>query len=221
MPRRYQILATNEIYHVFNRSVGHEEILISQTTLHRISRLVDYYRFPQTLSFSLFHLLSAERQKNYLDQVKLKPQLVEILAFAFMPNHYHFILRQLQDGGIMSFAANIQNAFAKFYNLKYKRQGTLFQCPFKGKRIATDDELLHVSRYIHLNPVTSFLIKFEELKTYPWTSFSAYLHKDIGSIINKDMILKLISSKEKYYKFVADQEDYQKKLSEIKHLKLD
>lgn len=218
MPRRYQILATNEIYHVFNRSVGHEEILTSQNTLHRIHELIDYYRFSQALSFSLFQLLSKERQKEYLWRMFHQPQLVEILAFAFMPNHYHLLLRQLKDPGIKVFTANVQNAFAKFYNLKYDRSGTLFQCPFKAKRITTDEELLHVSRYIHLNPVTSFLIKFEDLRVYPWTSFATYMHGKNDSFVNKDKILKLISSKEKYHKFVADQEDYQKKLAEIKHL---
>lgn len=221
MPRRYQVLATNEIYHVFNRSVGHEEILTSKSTLYRISDLTDYYRFSQILSFSLYHLLSKERQKDYFERMKLQPQLVEIIAFAFMPNHYHFLLRQLQDRGIMAFSANVQNAFAKFYNLKYNRHGAIFQSPFKAKRIATDEELLHVSRYIHLNPVTSFIIKFEELELYPWTSFSAYMHEKNDSIVNKDKILKLIFSKEKYYKFVADQEGYQKKLAVIKHLILE
>lgn len=221
MSRRYQILASNEIYHVFNRSVGHEEILASQKTLHRISELVDYYRFPQTIRFSHFQLLSHEKQKDYLEHMGSQPQLIEIIAFAFMPNHYHILLKQLQDRGTTVFIANLQNSFAKFFNLKYNRHGTLFQCPFKAKRITSDEELLHVSRYIHLNPVTSFIIKFEELVTYPWTSFSAYMQENMNPIVSKDKILKLISSKEKYYKFVADQEDYQKKLAEIKHLILE
>jgi len=221
MPRRTQILATNEIYHVFNRSVGHEEIFNSKDTLHRICKLADYYRFPHTLSFSLFQLLSKESQSDYLEHIKHQPQLVEILAFAFMPNHYHLLLKQHQDRGISVFIANFQNAFAKFYNLKYDRHGALFQSPFRAKRITTDEELVHVSRYIHLNPVTSFFIKFDELIRYPWTSFAAYMQKEVDSIVSKDIILKLIPSKEKYYNFVADQEDYQKKLSEIKHLKMD
>lgn len=221
MSRRYQILASDETYHVFNRSVGHEEILTSQKTLHRISEVMDYYRFPQTLRFSQFQLLSHERQKNYIEHMKLQPQLVDIFAFAFMPNHYHILLKQLQDRGITVFIANLQNSFAKFYNLKYNRHGTLFQCPFKAKRITSDEELLHVSRYIHLNPVTSFIVRFEELVTYPWTSFATYLQESVSPTVNKDKILNLISPKEKYYKFVADQEDYQKKLAEIKHLILE
>lgn len=221
MPRRHQILASNEIYHVFSRSVGHEEIFSSQKNLHRIYELLDFYRFKQTLRFSQFQQLSHERQKNYLDHARLQPQLVEIFAFAFMPNHYHILLKQLQDRGTTVFIGNIQNSFAKFYNLKNNRHGTLFQNLFKAKRVVTDEEFLHVSRYIHLNPVISYIISFDQLNTYPWTSFAAYMQDDPDSVISKNKILKLISTKGKYYQFLADQENYQKKLSEIKHLKLD
>lgn len=221
MARRYQLLATSEIYHVFNRSVGHEEIFTTQRNLNRIMEITDYYRFPQTLRFSQFQLLSHENQKNYTMKMESQPQLIELFTFAFMSNHYHFLVQQLQDRGITSFIGNLQNSFAKYFNLKSKRHGGLFQSPFKAKRVETDEELIHLSRYIHLNPVTSFAIKFEDLITYPWTSFIAYMGKNAHSFVKKDKILKLFSSKDKYYRFVADQEDYQKKLSAIKHLTLD
>lgn len=216
--RRSQILATGETYHVFNRSVGHEEIFTSQRNLNRIYEITDYYRYPQILRFSQFQLLSPENQLNYLKKMKSRSQIVELMAFSFMPNHYHFLLRQLHDHGITSFTANLQNSFAKYFNLKYHRHGALFQSPFKAKRVSSDEEMLHVSRYIHLNPVTSFLIKFEELAAYPWTSFIAYMNDDSETFINTEKILDLSYSQDKYHRFVADQEDFQKKLSEIKHI---
>ena len=216
--RRSQILATGETYHVFNRSVGHEEIFTSQRNLNRIYEITDYYRYPQILRFSQFKLLSHDNQINYLKKMKSKSQLVELMAFSFMPNHFHFLLRQLHEHGISSFTANLQNSFAKYFNLKHHRHGTLFQSPFKAKRVSTDEEMLHVSRYIHLNPITSFLIKFEELATYPWTSFMAYMNDGTATFINNEKILGLSYSKDKYQRFVADNEDYQKKLSRIKHL---
>lgn len=216
--RRSQILATGEFYHVFNRSVGHEEIFTSQRNLNRIYNITDYYRYPQILRFSQFQLLSHENQINYLKKMKSKSPIVELLAFSFMPNHYHFLLQQLHDHGISYFIANLQNSFAKYFNLKHNRHGSLFQSPFKAKRVSSNEEMLHVSRYIHLNPVTSFMINFEDLAACYWTSFMAYMNNDAETFINKEKILGLSYSKDKYHRFVADQEDFQKKLSEIKHL---
>src|SRR3989338_5226480 len=216
--RRSQVLAVGETYHVFNRSVGNEEIFTSLRNLSRIYDITNYYRYPQILRFSQFQLLSHDNQIEYLKKMKSKSQIVELMAFSYMPNHYHFLLRQLKDHGISFFMANLQNSFAKYYNLKYHRHGTLFQSPFKAKRVAGDEEMLHVSRYIHLNPVTSFLIKLEKLSAYPWTSFIVYMNDNTDTFIIKEKILGLTYSKDKHYRFVADQEDFQKKLSKIKHL---
>lgn len=93
---------------------------------------------------------------------------------------------------------------------------------FKAVRIETDEQLLHVSRYIHLNPVSSAIIRFEELEKYPWSSFGEYLTDNISdSIIKKGIVLQHFSSQKKYKLFVFDQADYQRELENIKHLIID
>lgn len=218
MPRRNHVLATNEIYHVFNRSVGKEEILTLNSTLRRILALIDYYRYPQTIRFSRFKTLSEKQRQQYLMQVYNRQPLVEILTFSLMPNHYHFLLRQLQEQGIYTFISNIQNAFAKYFNVKYNRHGTLFQNAFKAKRVETEEELIHISRYVHLNPVTAFLIEIDQLASYPWTSYATYTRKHSYPFVTTDTLLSLFPSAEDYWKFVEDQVDYQRELSLIKNL---
>lgn len=218
MPRRSQILATKEIYHVFNRSVGNEEILSQKRNLSRVFKLIDYYRFPQKIRHSKFKSLKEEFKKDYLSNMRKQSPLVEIFAFALMPNHYHFLLKQLRDRGIYRFISNFQNSFAKYFNLKNNRHGALFQNAFKAKRIETDEEFTHLSRYIHLNPVTSYLIEFVQLSTYPWTSFSWYVDEKINQFVNTEGLTGLFESRKKYLKFVADQADYQRKLQFIKRL---
>lgn len=224
--KRLQLLVTGEIYHVFNRSILYEEIFRSPKLLERSLNLLEYYRFPQTLRYSHLKRLPSELKEDYIKKMENSEPLVEIYASAFMTNHYHLLIKQLIEEGIRKFIANLQNSFAKYYNLLNNRHGPVFQGPFRAKRISTDNELLHVSRYVHLNPVTSFLIDIKQLKDYPWTSYPQYLSSESGRKsgnvkINTDLILSLVGSRYKYEKFVVDQSDYQRKLHLVKHLVLE
>lgn len=221
MPQRRFVLANNEIYHVFNRSIARTEIFSSKNNLNKGFEIIDYYRFPQKLRLSKFKSLTSELKKQYLTLLDKTTHLVEIYAYAFMPNHYHFLLKQLQDKGISKFISNFQNSFAKVFNLKNDRNGALFQNAFKAKRIETDEQFIHVSRYIHLNPVTSYLIEFDKLLNYEWTSFPTYATEQEISFINTEFLLNMFVSKDQYIKFVSDQVDYQRKLALIKDLTLE
>ncbi len=220
MPQRSVVLANNEIYHVFNRSIAGENIFAQnqKLNLNKALEIVSYYRFPQKIRLSKFKSFPSELKKQYLDALGNVMPLVEIYVFAFMPNHFHFLLKQIKDKGIATFVANFQNSFAKVFNLKNSRNGALFQNAFKAKRIVTDEEFIHVSRYIHLNPVTSYMIEFAKLAGFEWTSFPAYATNEQIPFINSDFLLKMFGAKEKYIKFVADQVDYQRNLAYIKDL---
>ena len=99
--------------------------------------------------------------------------------------------------------------------------GPLFQGTFKAVRIGSEEQLIHVSRYVHLNPVSSFLIETEELESYKWSSYPEYLSLIDRNIVDKEIVLNFFASLEKYKKFVLDQVDYARKLEEIKHLALE
>lgn len=221
MPRRLHILATNEIYHIFNRSVGKESIFSNQRNLQHSLELIDYYRFPQAVRFSQYQILTKDFKKAYENNFRKQQHLVEIYSYAIMPNHYHFLLKQLQEDGIKTFIRILQNSFAKYFNIKNDRHGAVFQSTFKAKRVETDEEFVHVSRYIHLNPVTSFLIDFKNLSLYPWTSFPLYVKGLSNTFVNINQITNMFKNREKYIQFVADQANYQRELGVIKHLVLD
>jgi putative transposase len=162
--------------------------------------------------------LPKKERERMLSTIYSSPPLIEIYSFTFMPNHYHFLLKQLQDNGINDFASNLQNGFAKFYNKKLERKGSVFCHSFERVRIETEEQFFHVSRYIHLNPVSSYLIKIEELDSYPYTSFPVYLGKKTLNFVETTYILNHFKSPQSYKKFVYNQSDYQKKLQEIKNL---
>lgn len=214
---RKEKLVTGEIYHVFNKSVAHEEIFTKVKDLKRAVNLLEFYRFPQSLKYSFFKRLNKEAKKEYFLGYRSKNPFVQIYSFAFMPTHFHLLLKQASHKGIEKLLSNFQNSFAKFYNLKYRRPGGLFLKPFRSKRVSKDEEFLHLSRYIHLNPVTAYIIEYKDLRTYPWTSFRHYLGENTN-IIDANFILNIAGSRKRYENFVSNQADYQRKLNKIKHL---
>ena len=113
----------------------------------------------------------------------------------------------------------MQNSYTKYFNLKRKQTGSIFQGHFKAVRVETDEQLVHLSRYIHLNPYSSFVVKsIEKLETYPWSSLPDYLGETKYSFLNKKPVLDFFKNNKAYQKFVFDQADYQKNLEKIKHL---
>jgi len=225
MPYRKTLLVKDQVYHVFNRGVAGLPIFASVKDYSRFLELVDYYRFINTpVSFSHLKKMLEDERKKILSGLKKKDETqIEISAYCLMDNHFHFLLKQLTKSGISRFMANLQNGYAKYFNIKTSRAGPLFQSIFKAVRIATDEQLLHVSRYIHLNPSTGYLVDINNLPTYKWSSLSEYLGEVTNnlSFISKDMILGLIGGTDKYRQFVFDQAQYQRELGLIKHLTLE
>ena len=156
---------------------------------------------------------------------KLKAQrkfLVEIIALCLMPNHFHLLLRQRTNEGISKFTSNFTNSYTRYFNIKNERTGPLFQGKFKAVRIETDEQLWHVSRYIHLNPYASHVIKtLKDLEDYPYSSFPEYIGKSKTEFYDKEIILNQFKDKKSYKKFVLDQADYQRKLEVIRRLLLE
>lgn len=224
MPGRKEVIATGEVYHVINRGVASQTTFSTKRDFQRASNAFFYYRnraLPMRYSYFLTKS-SEERQQTLKDLNKKKDFLIEVMAFCFMPNHFHFLLRQVVDEGIPKFLSKFTNSYTRYFNTKRKRNGPLFQGKFKAVRIETDEQLLHVSRYIHLNPHTSFIVKkTEDLIDYSYSSFPEYLGKVKISFCQKNDILGQFKNSQEYKKFVFNQGDYQRELQNIRDLILE
>lgn len=222
MPYRKTPIATGEIYHIFNRSVAKQPIFLSAKDYSRAIEVFKFYQYEKPrLRFSFYNRLPSKQKQEFLENLpKTAKPVVEIICFCLMTNHVHFLLKNLAEKGITQFMSNFQNSYAKYFNTKNERTGTLFQPMFKAVRIESDEQLLHVSRYIHLNPATSYLIETEDLKNYLWSSYQNYLNQ-MPTDIKKDQILEHFKRASDYEKFVFDQADYQRELDKIKHLTLE
>ena len=217
---RKVVFAIGEIYHVYNRGVEKRPTFTDKRELTRAIITLNYYRFANPpVKLSKFLVLpESERAKIIKNMEEVNEILVEIVCFCLMPNHFHFLLKQKKDNGISIFTANFTNSYTRFFNSRSERVGPLFQGLFKAVRMESNEQLMHVSRYIHLNPVSSFLIGFKELENYIWSSYPEYLESSSIKIANKDEVLGLFPSKQAYKEFVLDQVDYARKLEAIKHL---
>lgn len=221
VPYRKSPIVTNEIYHVFNRSVARQPIFFNQNDYQRALELVNFYRFDHPpLRFSHYKRLPPDQKETFFGSLlKNNRQIIEILAFCIMPNHVHFLLKQKVENGIPTFMRNFQNSYAKYFNTKADRSGSLLQSMFKAVRIETDEQLIHVSRYVHLNPVTAYIIEIDQLEHYAWSSFKDYiLMNRSNSFVSIDFILSFFPLRDEFKKFVYDQVGYQRELDKIKHL---
>lgn len=214
MPGRSVPLVTGEFYHIYNRGSEKKNIFIQKRDFKRFLKTFYYYQFlgPKP-SFSKF-------AKSDLNSFNPDPdkKLVSILCYCLMPNHFHFLIKQLKENGISIFLSQISNSYTKFFNTKYTRVGALLQGTFKAVRIETDEQLVHVSRYIHLNPVVSALVK--DLTDWPWSSYQEY-NNNFSSICSLEEVLSFFPSNKKHQEFVEAQIEYGTTLEILKHRVID
>lgn len=220
MPARKVPLVTGELYHIINRGNASVPIFKTKRDYHRFIETFLYYQnHDLSMRYAKLFTLSLKERESLLNKLKEKRRFwVEIIAYCLMPNHYHFILKQVDDKGISNFIRLLGSSYSHYFNIKNKRKGSLFEGRFKAIRIETDSQLLHLSRYVHLNPYSSFLVKsLDELTKYAFSSLPEYLGQVKIEICQKEIVLSSFSNLESYKQFVFDRADYQRSLEEIKH----
>jgi putative transposase len=224
MPGRKVPLITNQFYHVLNRGVGSQPIFLNKRDYQRMWESAFYYQNKKpVLSYSHFLRLPTKQRDEFLERLQAQSKfLVEIIALCLLPNHFHLLLKQVKDNGISLFMANLTNSYTRYFNTKNERIGHLFQGKFKAVMIETDEQLLHVSRYIHLNPYSSYLVRnLNKLDIYSYSSLPEYLGISSANFFQKEIILDQFKNISAYKKFVFDQAGYQRSLEQIKHLALE
>ena len=208
MPRRLTPFVTGECYHLFNRSSFRQPILRRKKDLDVFDNLLRYYmQVNPPTRYSLYKL---NPERYLLDNHKL----LTIISFCYMPNHFHLCVRQDTDEGIHKFMRKLLNSYSHYYHVRYGSKGSLFESVFKAVHIETDEQLMHLTRYHHLNPVTAGIVKHPN--DYFYSSFHSYVNPKTD-LVDTSIVLSCFRSRRDYERFVLDQKDYQKKLDRIKH----
>ncbi|KKS90295.1 MAG: hypothetical protein UV66_C0005G0006 [Candidatus Woesebacteria bacterium GW2011_GWA1_43_12] len=214
MASRMQPLVNGEYYHAFNRGVAKQPVFLTIQDYSQAMLSLDYYQFANPpLKLSRYKRLSSIDKHTFKAKMsETNTKLVDVIAFVLMPNHWHLLLRQVTEGGISQFVGQFSNSYTRYFNTKHSRVGHIFQGTFKSVHVDSQEQLLHLSRYIHLNPYSSSIVKKEQLSEYPWSSLPNYLHGE-KTILGLNQV--------KYKNFVYNHADYAQELERIKHLVID
>jgi putative transposase len=134
---------------------------------------------------------------------------IELLAYCLMPNHFHLFFYQYDEISIRDLMHLVQASYTTYFNKKYNRRGTLYEDVYKASRIMDESYLLHITRYIHLNPV-GYL-------SWEYSSLRYYLGEKSPSWLAVGKVSCLFGGVDEYKTFVADYEALKEELDELKH----
>jgi len=205
MPSRNRIKSyvENGYYHLYNRGVDKRTIFQDKNDCIVFLSLLKQYLSPKE---ELKNFVGFNLRLNRLMRTNMYGE-IELLSFALMPNHFHLLIKQIEKNGIAKFMIRLCTSYSMYFNKKYERIGHLFQDRYKGALVLDDSYLLHLSRYINLNPKKTIKgkINFQEFTSYPY-----YLGLKKASWLKPDFVLEYFSNKEignyngSYKKFVEE-----------------
>lgn len=213
----YKTYVKDGYYHIYNRGVEKRKIFLDETDYKVFLNNLKIYltsppkpeeiKIPFTLQGTTFKGIR-KQPKNYKGQI-------DLLAYCLMPNHFHLIIKQSDSCSIQKFMQSLTVKYSMYFNKKYKRVGQLFQSRFKAVLITEDAYLLHLSRYIHLNPS-----EYTDNLVEAYSSFGEYIRLRNTEWIKPDIILKYFESQispefKKYSSYSNFVEGYKKDGSEI------
>lgn len=219
MPSRNSIkqFDSDAMYHVYNRGNGKRDIFHDEQ---------DYTVF---LSFLKYALLSngENHTKDYLDRSVLRLNKaqrfnvrrtglagkLDLVAFCLMPNHFHLLLFQEEATAITKLLQSVCTGYAMYYNKRYGRSGRLFEGVYKASLIKEGSYWLHISRYIHLNPLDIGV----DFRSYAFSSYKYYVGQAQADWIKPDLGM-LNRDAKKYDSFLLDWLPHRHSLKEIKAL---
>ena len=193
MPRQPRKIEPGGVYHIINRGVEKRQLFLKPQDYSRFILGLEFFNTKE--SMDLWNLvvtkggtvppldrINQQRQKKK----DSKDSIVELLAFALMPNHFHLIVREIVVGGISLFMRKM-GGYSVYFNKQYDRVGPLFQSRYKVVPITTDEQLRVVFSYVHTNPIELFEPGWKEfqvrkphqalkkLKEYYWSSYRDYI----------------------------------------------
>lgn len=191
MPARntLKVYVENGYYHIYNRGVEKRTVFEDEQDYKVFLKYIKEALSPadeQELNTKFvmqgLSLQSVRRPvKSYFEKVKM-------LAYCLIPNHFHFLVQQIDKDALEGFMRSLMTRYSMYFNKKYDRVGSLFQGRYKGVLVDNEAYLLHLSRYIHLNP-REYSVDLEKAHS----SYTNYLGKQSNSWLHPCEILSFFN----------------------------
>lgn len=221
----------NGYYHIYNRGVEKRIIFQDEQDYRVFLHYLKLYLSPPASLKDVYKGLSfvnppRERPLNNFSQE------ITLMTYSLIPNHFHLLLKQKPAHAIEKFMRSLGTKYVQYFNKRYQRVGPLFQDTYKAVLVKTDEQLLHLSRYIHLNTTKdnkeNLVSRFarnnnpalRKMLLEGYSSYLEYLGKRKSDWIYPEEILSFFKTAQKtslkdilsYQSFV---EDYQQTPEEI------
>lgn len=198
MPGRntHKIFVANHFYHIYNRGWNLNEIFLDDSDFEYFESLLQRH-------VSIDPVIDS-RGREYAHM----REVIELNAYCLTPNHFHMLVYIREDTAATKLMASIMTAYTMYFNRKYKRRGPLCENRFKAVIILQDEQLMHITRYIHLNK--------SDYKTWSWSSYHDYLAIRPREWIVPQPILELFSGRSQYEEFIDDYAELQRERDSIK-----
>ncbi len=153
--------APNEWYHCYSRGIDKRTIFESPSDHERFMQLL----YLTNTTSALHRSNIKEWQTEVIVDLPRTNTLVSLGAYCLMPNHFHLLIHEDNEGGISKFMQKLGTAYTMYFNLKYERSGGLLTRPFRARHISNDEYFQHVVNYIHMNPIELFEPEWTKGKT--------------------------------------------------------
>lgn len=241
MPYRRQQFVNGEIYHIVLRGIDNNLIFKNRDDYYR--GIFSIYEFNTTKPVVIRERRKArvrikktikKTNRGQASATDKRKKLVKILAFCFMPNHIHLLLKQLKNEGVTRFMSKVGTGYGGYFNRKYSRKGYVFQDRFSAIHIKDDNQLKTIFVYIHTNPLSLIEPRWKEkgikdpkkaikfLKDYKWSSYADYIGKEnFPSVTNREFILAIMNSEQGCREFVEHWVRYKGQIKEFSELALE
>ncbi len=193
-----KIYRENGYYHIYNRGVEKRTIFIDAQDFAVFLSYLKEYLMPKDEKGLRKKLADASTRPAQKDKILKLLHLnnfcdsITLLAYCLMPNHFHFLIKQGDAGAMDAFMSSIGTRYSMYFNRKHKRVGPLYQGVYKAVNVDSENQLLHLSRYIHRNPLGLQGVTLQTLSQWP-NSYSEYLGKRKTDWVNTAEILLYFS----------------------------
>lgn len=189
--------APHSYYHVYARGNSRGRIFADTEDLEYFIKLLKRY-----LSAEEAHDHYGVPYPNFYNKL-------DLVAYCLMPNHFHMLVYQHQQGAMAAFMRSLLTSYSRYFNARHHRSGSLFESRYKASLIEEDSYLLHITRYIHLNP--------RQWRSYEWSSLQYFLQQSQETWIRPNRALELFDDVKDYEQFVADYTGHKQMMDILKH----
>ena len=190
---QYVPLIPGQDFHVFHRAVGSEQLFVETDNYHYFLKRYTHYIVP----------------------------FVHTLAYCLLPNHFHFVVRIKSEEEIVDLYrkkfpfrewkterasqllikqwSNLMNSYAKSFNKKYNRKGSLFMDYLKRVPIETEAQFCGTIFYTHTNPVHHEYCN--SMSEWRFSSFNAYQQLSSSTLLSQNLVLDYFDGIDQFKKY--------------------